>query len=113
MTNPDLSLAGAHAPPSEVSFWGREPTRPLSECPVPCARAGQRPKPFQRWAGCPEWSRGRPSGAFVGALRGQRQPPDPLVGIRPHSEAEHTIPISVLRLLQPHEQPWQPILGLT
>ena len=53
MRNPDLFLAGAHAPPSEVSFQGGEPTRPLSECPVPCALVGQRPKPFQRQAGCP------------------------------------------------------------
>ena len=47
MTNPDLFLAGAHAPPSEVSFQGGEPTRPLSECPASYARADQRPKPFQ------------------------------------------------------------------
>ena len=113
MRNPDLFLAGVHAPPSEVSFQGGEPTIPLSECPAPCARAGQRPKPFQREACCPEWSRGRPSGAFVGTLRGQRQPPDPLVGVRPHSEARHTFPISVLWLLRPREQPWQPIPGLT
>ena len=68
MTNPDLFLAGALAPPSEVSFQGGEPTRPLSECPAPCARAGGRPKPFQRQAGCREWSKGSPSGAFVGTL---------------------------------------------
>ena len=113
MTNLDLFLAGTHAPPSEVSVQGGEPTRPLSECPAPCARAGRRPKPFQRQAGCPEWSRVRPSGAFVGALRGQHQPPDPLVGIQPHSEAGHTVPISVLRLLRPCKQLWRPILGLT
>ena len=111
MTNLDLFLAGAHAPPSEVSFRGGEPTRPLSECPAPCAQAGRRPKPFHRQAGCPEWSRGRPSGASVGALGGQHQPPDPLVGVLPHSEAERTVPISVLRLLQPHEQLWRPIWG--
>ena len=38
MMNPDLFLAGTHAPPSEVSFEGGEPTRPLSECPAPCAK---------------------------------------------------------------------------
>ena len=54
MTNPDLLLAGAHVPPSEVSFHGGEPTHPLSECPASCARAGRRPKPFQRQAGCRE-----------------------------------------------------------
>ena len=113
MRNPDLFLASAHAPPSEVSFQGGESTHPLSEYPAPCARAGRRPKPFQRQAGCPEWSRGRPSGAFVGTLGGQCQPPDPLVGIWPHSEAGRTVPISVLQLLQPCEQPWWPIPGLT
>ena len=113
MRNPDLFLADAHAPPSEVSFQDGEPIHPLSECPAPCARAGQRPKPFQRQAGCPEWSRGRPSGTFVGTLRGQHQPPDPLVGIRPHSEAGRTVPISVLRLPRPREQPWRPIPGWT
>ena len=46
MMNPDLFLAGTHAPPSEVSFQGGEPTRPLSECPASYARAGQRPKPL-------------------------------------------------------------------
>ena len=101
MTNLDLFLAGAHAPPSKVSFQGREPTRPLSECPASCARAGRRPKPFQRQAGCPEWSKGSPSGAFVGTLGGQHQLLDPLVGVRPHSEARRTVPISVLRLLRP------------
>ena len=113
MMNLDLFLAGTHAPPSEVSFQGGQPTRPLSECPASCAQAGQRPKPSQRQAGCQEWSKGSPSGTFVDALRGQHQPPDPLVGVRPHLEAGHTVPISVLRLLRPNEQPWRPILGLT
>ena len=113
MTNPDLFLAGAHAPPSEVSFQGGEPTHPLSECPASYARADRRPKPFQRRAGCWEWSKGSPSGAFVGALRGQHQPPGPPEGIRPHSEAGRTVPISVLPLLRPREQPWRPIPGLT
>ena len=113
MTNLDLFLAGTHAPPSEVSFQGGEPTRPLSECPASCVRAGQRPKPSQRQAGCPEWSKGSPSGAFVGTLRGQHQPPDPLVGVWPHLEAGRTVPKSVLRLLRPREQPWWPIPGLT
>ena len=113
MTNLDLFLAGAHAPPSEVSFQDGEPTGLFSECPAPCVRAGRRLKPFQRQAGCPEWSRGTPSGAFVGALRGQRQQPDPLVGIQPHWEAGRTVPISVLWLLRPREQPWRPIPGLT
>ena len=99
MRNPDPFLADAHAPPSEVSFQDGEPTRPLPQCSAPCAQAGQRPKLFQRLAGCPEWSRGKPSGAFVGTLGGQRQPPDPLVGVRPHSEAGRTVPKSVLRLL--------------
>ena len=99
MRNPDLFLADAHAPPSEVSSQDGESTRPLFECSAPCAPASQRPKPFQRQAGCPEWSRGKPSGAFVGTLRGQRQPPDPVVGVRPHPEAGRTVPIIVLRLL--------------
>ena len=38
MRNPDLFLADAHAPPSEVSFQDGEPTPPLSECSAPCAR---------------------------------------------------------------------------
>ena len=113
MMNPDLFLAGAHAPPSEVSFQGGEPTRPLSECPASCARAGRRPKPFQRQAGCREWSKGCPSGTFVGALGGQHQPPDPLVCIWPHSEAGRTVPISGLRQLRLRELPWWPIPGLT
>ena len=49
---------------------------------------------------------GKPSGAFVSTLGGRRQPPDPLVGIQPHSEAGRTIPKSVLWLLRPREQPW-------
>ena len=105
MTNPDPSLAGAHAPPSEVSSQGGEPTRPLSECPASCARVSRRLKPFQRQAGCWEWSKGNPSGALIGILGGQHQPPDPLVGVRPNSEAGRTIPISVLRLLPHREQP--------
>ena len=95
MRNPDPFLAGAHAAPSEVSFQDGRPIRPLSECPAPCARAGRRLKPFQRQAGCPEWSRGRLSGAFVGALGERDQPPDPLVGVQPHLEAGRTVPISV------------------
>ena len=113
MTNLDLFISGAHVPPSEVSFQGGEPTRPLSECPASCARAGQRPKPSKRQAGCPEWSKGSPSGTFVGALGGQHQLLDPLVAVRPHLEAGRTIPISVLRLLRPSKQPWRPIPGLT
>ena len=99
MTNLDLFLPGTHGPPSEVSFQDGEPTGLLSECPSPCVRAGRRPKPFQRQAGCPEWFKGTPSGAFVGTLGEQHQPPDPLVGVRPHLEAGRTVPISVLRLL--------------
>ena len=113
MRNPDLFLADAHTPPSEVSFQDGEPTRPLTECSVLCARAGRRPKLFQRQAGCPERSRGRPSGAFVGTLGGQHQPPDPLVGIRPHPEAGRTVPKFVWRLLRHHKQLWRPIPGLT
>ena len=113
MMNLDLFLAGAHAPPSEVSFQGGEPTHPLSECPASCAPASRRLKSSKRQAGCPEWSKGSPSGAFVGALKGQHQPPDPLVGVRPHLEARRTVPISVLRLLRPREHSWRPIPGLT
>ena len=113
MRNPDLFLAGAHAPPSEVSFRVGSPLVLFLSvlCPVP--ELVEDRNPFQRQAGCPEWSRGRPSGTFVGALGGQHQPPDPLVGIWPHSEAGRTVPISVLRLLRPHEQLWWPIPGLT
>ena len=37
MTNLDLFISGAHTPPSEVSFQGGEPTRPLLSVlhPVP------------------------------------------------------------------------------
>ena len=113
MRNTGLFLADAHAPPFEVSSQDGESIRPLSECSAPCTPAGQRPKLFQRQAGCPEWSRGKPSGAFVGALRGQCQPPDPVVGVRPHWQAGCTVPISVLRLLQPREQLKRPIQGWT
>ena len=113
MRNPGLFLADAHALPFEVSSQDGESTRPLSECFAPCAPACQRLKLFQRQAGCPEWSRGKPSGAFVGALRGQRQPPDRVVGVWPHPEAGRTVPISVLQLLRPREQPKRPIQGLT